>query len=100
MGTNDYDRLKDVSLIEELDETFEDVMEQLMEDEKRWGNTWKERGLVYNEQSQETRWFNKMKDYYMDYLENGNPIPWTKVIGEAHIAYVREKKLSKNEQET
>ena len=93
MDTNDFNKLKDVNLISELDETFVAVEKQLMEDEKRYGNTWKERGLVWNDQSQETRWFNKMKQYYEDFLDNGTPIPWTKVIGEAHIALVREKKL-------
>jgi hypothetical protein len=48
---------------------------------------------VYNEQSQEERFFSKMLEYAMDYHKNGTPISWTKVIGEAHICLVREKKL-------
>jgi len=32
-----------------------------------------------------------MQEYYQDYIENGQPIPWDKVIGEAHITKVREK---------
>ena len=87
------ERLKNVNLLDELRETMEDVEIQLYEDEKRYGDTWKERGLVYNEKNQETRWFDKMYDYYHDFIENGTPIPWDKVIGEAHIAKVREKKL-------
>lgn len=87
------ERLKDVNLINELWETSQDVEIQLSEDEKRYGDTWKERGLVFNGQNQEQRWFSKMQSYYTDFIKEGIPIPWTKVIGEAHIALVREKKL-------
>lgn len=87
------EKLKDVNLLDELRETMEDVEIQLYEDEKRYGDTWKERGLVYKGMNQETRWFYKMQDYFQDFVENAIPIPWDKVIGEAHIAKVREKKL-------
>jgi hypothetical protein len=86
-------RLKNVDLIAELQDTFQDVTKQLIEDEKRYGDTWKERGLVYNGQSQEERFYQKMLDYYLDYQENGTSINWAKVIGEAHIAMVRHRKL-------
>jgi hypothetical protein len=86
------EKLKDVNLIEELDFTFIDVEKQLIEDEKRWGDTWKERGLVWNDQSQEVRFFQKMQVYYEDF-KGGVPVNWAKVIGEAHICMVREKKL-------
>lgn len=86
-------RLKDVDLIAELQGTFQDVTKQLVEDEKRWGNTWKERGLVWNGLSQEERFFQKIQQYIDDYRENGTSINWLKVIGEAHIALVRQKKL-------
>jgi len=91
------ERLKDVDLISELDFTFIDVENQLIEDEERWGDTWKERGLVYNGQSQEERFFNKILEYITDFRENSTPINWKKVIGEAHIALVREKKLKEIE---
>lgn len=87
------DRLKDVKLVDELRETFSDVNEQLIEDEKRYGDTWKERGLVFNGQNQEQRWINKMEDYYFDFVDKGIPIPWDKVVGETHICKVREKIL-------
>ena len=86
-------RLKNVDLIAELQDTFQDVTKQLIEDEKRWGDTWKERGLVFNGEPQEERFFSKMQVYFNDYFEKGIPMPWTKIIGEAHIALVREKKL-------
>ena len=86
-------RLKGVDLIDELQMTFEDVHDQLIEDEKRYGDTWKERGLVFNGQPQEERFFSKMTEYITDFRENGSSINWLKVIGEAHIALVREKKL-------
>ena len=88
------ERLKNVNLIDELDFTFVDVEAQLIEDEKRYGDTWKERGLIWNDQTQEERFLIKMSDYFDDHIRNGKPMPWTKIIGEAHIALVREKKLS------
>ncbi len=87
------ERLKDVNLLHELRETMEDVEIQLYNDEQRYGDTWKERGLIYKGMNQETRWFYKMQDYFQNFMDSGEPIPWTKVIGEAHIALVREKKL-------
>jgi len=89
------ERLKNVNLIDELDFTFIDVEKQLIEDEKRWGDTWKERGMVWNNQSQEERFFQKIEEYMMAFRENGTPINWAKVIGEAHICMVREKNLNK-----
>lgn len=85
------EKYKNINLIDELDATFTDVKNQLIEDEKHWSDTWKERGLIYNGNDQETRWFQKMKEYFDQYREWGEPIPWTKIIGEAHIALVREK---------
>ena len=87
------ERLKDVNLLDELRETMEDVEIQLHDDEKRYGDTWKERGLIHKGMNQETRWFYKMQDYFRDFMENGTPIPCDNVIVEAHIAKVREKKL-------
>lgn len=88
------DKLNDVNLIEELFDTFAEVRHQLIEDQKRYGDTWKERGLVWKKMNQETRWFYKMQEYYEDFVNEAVPIPWDKVIGEAHIAKVREKKLN------
>lgn len=84
------ERIKDVNLIDELDYTFVDVENQLIRDEIRYGSTWKERGIV----NQEQRFIAKMNEYFDDYRNNNKPIPWVKIIGEAHIALVREKKLS------
>lgn len=86
------ERLKEIDLLDELPDTFNEVFDQLTEDAKRWGDTWKERGKVWNDQSQEERFFQKMQDYYDDFKE-GIPVNWAKVIGEAHICMVREKKL-------
>lgn len=87
------EKLKKVNLLDELKETMEDVEIQLFNDEKRWGDTWKERGLIFNGQSQEERFFIKLREYEYNFHELGIPIPWDKIIGEAHICKVREKKL-------
>ena len=86
-------RLKDKDLVSELPDTFLSVEEQLKNDYKRWGDEWKKRGLIYKNLSQEERFFDKMLIYAMDWKENNVPIPWTKIIGEAHICLVREKHL-------
>ena len=91
------EKLKNIDLVNKLDETFTEVMDQLLEDQKRWGDMWKKRDMVYNGMDQETRFFEKMREYYEDYKEWGTPIPWTKVIGEAHIALTREKVKSNRE---
>jgi hypothetical protein len=88
------DRLTGIKLINELDFTFVEVQQQLIADEERWGDTWKERGLVWNNMSQEDRFFETIKHYMNKHRENGEKLPWTKIIGEAHIALVREKKLT------
>jgi len=88
------ERLENVNLIDELDFTFIDVEQQLIVDQKRWGDTWKERGLVWNDMSQDERFYQKITEYIEDYRENGINLPWKKIIGEAHICLVREKKLS------
>jgi hypothetical protein len=88
------ERLKNVNLIDELDFTFVDVEQQLISDEKRYGDTWKERGLVWEGLSQEERFYQRVTEYMMDFHENGTKLPWKKIIGEAHIGLVREKKLS------
>ena len=88
------EKLITINLVDELPNTFKDVEKQLRSDELRYGNTWKEHGLVFNDQSQETRFFNKIREYEFNYIENGTPVPWDKIIGEAHICKVREKKLS------
>lgn len=87
------ERLENVNLIDELDFTFIDVEQQLIADQKRWGDTWKERGLVWNDMSQDERFYQKITEYIEDYRENGINLPWKKIIGEAHIALVRQKKL-------
>lgn len=89
-------RLKNVNLIEELDFTFIDVEAQLIEDEKRFGDMWKEHGLIWNGISQEERFYQKMNEYIEDFRDNGTPMPWKKIICEAHIALTREKKMSGN----
>lgn len=91
------ERLKDVNLIDEIRQTAEDLEIQLWDDEKRYGDTWKERGLVYNGMNQETRFFYKMQDYFQDFMNEGTPMPWSKILGEAHICLVRERKLKEVE---
>ena len=77
------------SLPEYLPEFFEALTNQINSDEKRWGDTWKNRPL----EGQEDRIFARFKDYKDQLDFAGTPIPWLKVAGEALIAYIREKYL-------
>jgi len=74
------------SLLDFLVETTDIVEAQLIEDEKRWGDTWRYRPR----EGQEDRAFARFRDYYDQFKNAGIPIPWAKVIGEAHICITRE----------
>jgi hypothetical protein len=75
-----------MNLVDFLPETTKKLETQLTKDQERWGNTWKHR----SREGQEERAFARFNDYFDQYKNAGVPIPWLKVIGEAHIAMVRE----------
>jgi len=85
------DDSKHGELVDVLPITFLAVEQQLKEDYKRWGNEWKKRGLIYKGQNQEERFFDKIEEYIEDFHKNGTEVPWTKIIGEAHICLHRAK---------
>lgn len=74
------------TLIDYLPETFDRVKEQLQDDEKRWGDTWRKRLRT----GQEYRIEEHINSYFDQYRNAGVPVPWLKIIGLAHIALVRE----------
>jgi len=84
MGLNE---LGELDLIDEVDATFEAVKQQLLKDAVRWGDTWKLRPI----EGQEKRGFARFRDYWDQFEHGGKPIPWLKIIGEAHIALTRER---------
>lgn len=63
------------------------LTEQLVEDTKRWGDTWRRRGL----KGQEKRTMERYRDYYDRFKNAGVPMPWLKIIGGAYICWLREK---------
>lgn len=72
-------------------EEFSEVMKaQIESDQKRWGDTWKNRGLVWNGKPQEERMFTRFDDYKDQFEHGGNPVPFTKIVGEAFICWVRQ----------
>jgi len=79
--------LKEVNLIKELEETFEIVKQQLLEDEERWGDTWKNRPV----EGQSERIRATFKNYFDKERYGGDQVDWAKVIGNAHIALVRKR---------
>ena len=81
-----------------LGEFSEALGRQLEADNERWGDTWKDRGLLYNGQEQEERFFNWIIIKYSEWRVLGTPFPWLKVAGEAMIGYIREKYLRGGEE--
>lgn len=80
-------------LTDYLPEFGEALKGQLEKDALRWGDTWKQRLIV----GQEERTFNNFHNYE-DQFKNANvPVNWLKVAGEALICWVREQEQSQNE---
>lgn len=69
-----------------IKEFSEALQEQLEQDEKRWGNTWLQRG----KSNQEFRIQEHIDTYFDQYREVGKPIPWLKIAGLAMIGWIRE----------
>jgi hypothetical protein len=69
-----------------MEQFVEALKEQLMSDEKRWGDTWRRRVRFGHEE----RIFNDFADYYDQWKNSATPIPWLKVAGLAMIAWIRE----------
>jgi len=76
----------DNELIVLLPEFMEAFRAQLISDQERWRDEWKQRPSA----GQEFRNFNRFHDYLTDFVQRAMPLPWLKVIGNAYIAWVRE----------
>ena len=87
----------DKSLPKYLPEFFIELENQLWKDNERWGDTWKERGLVWNGFTQEERFYHWIEEKFFNYLDDDKPFPWLKVAGEAMIGFIREKYLKDQE---
>lgn len=84
------------SLPEYLPEFYKDFRDQLISDDERWGDTWKERGLVWEGWTQEERFYSWLLCKWEEYRYENKPFPWLKIAGEAMIDYIREKYLGKS----
>ena len=81
------------ALPEYLPEFIDELRTQINSDNERWGDTWKERGLIWNNLTQEERFYSWMEEKYIAYKYDDKPFPWLKVAGEAFIGLIREKYL-------
>lgn len=70
-----------------LEEFTDALREQLVSDEKRWGDTWREVPI----EGQEHRIYGRFMDYLDRFETLGDPVPWLRVAGNAMIAWIREK---------
>ena len=60
--------------------------EQLKEDEKRYGDAWKER----SREGQVERIYRRFYEYQYQFASKGTPIPWLKIAGLAMIGWLRD----------
>ena len=61
------------------------VIEQLENDDARWGETWRHRDAEH----QAERIMEDYRNYFDQYKHGGQQMPWLKVIGNAVIAQAR-----------
>lgn len=73
-------------ILDHLPDFTDALEEQLEEDYKRWGDTWKSRPR----EGQEERIFARFDAYRDQFVHGGTPIPWLKIAGLAFIAWYRE----------
>ena len=96
MSNNKNFKILNKSLPEYLPEFFEALSQQIISDNERWGDTWKERGLVWNGATQEDRLFDWVSQKLYEFDIEDKPFPWLKLAGEAMIGFIREKYLRDN----
>lgn len=65
---------------------------QLESDNRRWGDTWKERSI----ENQEERIFSHIQDYRDQFEKGGQPVPWLKIAGLALIGWIRDFEATRN----
>jgi len=75
-----------MGLLNYLPDFIKAFTEQISGDDKRWGDTWKNRPRA----GQVERAFNRFQDYKDQFDNAGTPIPWLKIVGEAFIGWVRD----------
>jgi hypothetical protein len=74
-----------MKVLEFSEEVYSQVSDQLISDDKRWGDTWLQR----TRKGQEWRIFKTYLRYFFEYFLFGKEISWLKVIGNAVIAQTR-----------
>lgn len=75
-----------VRVVDFVDQFADALKEQLLVDEKFWGDTWLNRPI----KGQEERTMKEYEQFYRDF-KWGQPMPWLKVAGDALICWVREQ---------
>ena len=74
-------------VVDFVDQFADALKAQLLEDEKRWGDTWIHRPR----EGQEARTMKDYQDWFDQFKHGGNPMPWLQVAGDALICWVREQ---------
>jgi hypothetical protein len=75
-----------MKLTDFIDDFAKALKEQIAEDEKRWGDTWRHRTI----EGQVDRMMARFVDYQDQHNKGGVPMPWLKVAGEALIGWARD----------
>jgi len=94
---NIYKKVEELKTLPEyFDEFAEALKKQIELDDIRWGSTWIDRGLMFENKTQEERFTNWVEQKLINWkFSRDKKFPWVKVAGEAMIGYVREKYMEK-----
>ena len=75
------------TLVDYFDEFCAEFRKSFLEDQGRWGNSWRD----YTREGQEERIMARFKDYLEQFIHAEVPFPWFKIAGYALVAWAREK---------
>lgn len=80
-----------------IPEFAEKLKELSLENDKRWGDTWKKRPVEPNSEyrHQNERIYSWFRDKYQQWEATGVPINWLDVATEALICWIRENELKR-----
>lgn len=79
-----------------LPEFMDALRKQLEDDEKRWGDTWKNRSIV----GQDERTHEVFNNYWDQYFHGNTPVPYLKIAGNALICWIRTEMQKERERQS
>lgn len=86
-----------IALLKYFDQFSGEFRQELTRGDERWGTEY----LTRNRKGQSSRIMLRTTEYFLDFVENKNPMPWLSVVGNAYIAWLRNRhpEMSENWEE-